>query len=476
MTREQDLAFTPAYELNRLIRAKEVSPVELTQLSLERIERLNPTLNAFLTVTADEALAAAKEAEAAVQRGDDVGPLHGIPTSIKDLEPTEGVRTTRGSLFFKDHVPDYDQLGVRRMKEAGMIILGKTNTPEFGMSGTTENKLGDDCRNPWNAERVSGGSSGGTGASIASGMNAVAQGSDGGGSIRIPSAFCGIYGIKATQGRVPRLHVGMGSWHPVNFSCMGPMSRTVRDSALLLQVMSGPHPDAEHGTIQDEPADYAAALDDGVQGLRIGWSADFGGSAAVDPEAREAAERAAQVFGELGADVEDAPFDIDLEAMSAWADNLGAMTYVTYGELYESDPDKLMPNVRRAIAHSKTITAQDYGQALCELEKMRAYVAGFFSKYDLLLTPTLAVPAFPCGEYPEVIGGREVSVFGYSPFTALFNRTGNPAASAPCGFSSDGLPLGLHIIGRRKDEVTVLRASAAFEQARPWADKIPEVS
>ena len=161
MTRERDIAFTPAYELNRMVRAKEVSPVELTEISLRRIEQFNPTLNAFLTVTADEALAAAREAEAAIARGDDVGPLHGIPTSIKDLEPTEGVRTTRGSLFYKDHVPDYDQLGVRRMKEAGMIILGKTNTPEFGMSGTTENKLGDDCRNPWNAERVSGGSSGG---------------------------------------------------------------------------------------------------------------------------------------------------------------------------------------------------------------------------------------------------------------------------------------------------------------------------
>ena len=476
MTRERDIAFTPAYELNRMVRAKEVSPVELTEISLRRIEEFNPTLNAFLTVTADEALAAAREAEAAVARGDEVGPLHGIPTSIKDLEPTEGVRTTRGSLFYKDHVPDYDQLGVRRMKEAGMIILGKTNTPEFGMSGTTENKLGDDCRNPWNAERVSGGSSGGTGSSIASGMNAVAQGSDGGGSIRIPSAFCGIYGIKATQGRVPRLHVGMGSWHPVNFSCMGPMSRTVMDSALLLQVMSGPHPEAEHGTIQDEPADYAAALGRGVAGLRIGWSADFGGSAAVDPEARAAAERASQVFQELGAEVEDAPFVIDLEEMSAWADSLGAMTYIQYGELYERDADMLMPNVRDAIAHSKTISAQDYGLALCELEKMRAYVADYFSRYDLLLTPTLAVPAFNCGEAPKVIDGRDVTGFGYSPFTALFNRTGNPAASAPCGFSSDGLPLGLHIIGRRKDEETVLAASAAFEQAQPWADQLPGVS
>ena len=476
MTREQDIAFTPAYQLREMIGRKEISPVELTEISLRRIEAMNPKLNAFLTVTADEAMADAREAEAAVARGDDLGPLHGIPTSIKDLEPTKGVRTTKGSLAFKDWVPDYDQLAVRRMKEAGMIILGKTNTPEFGMSGTTENKLGNDCRNPWNPERVSGGSSGGTGASVASGMNAVAQGSDGGGSIRIPSAFCGIYGIKATQGRVPRLDLGLGSWHPVNFSCMGPMSRAVRDSALLLQIMSGPHPDTEYGTIADEPPDYAAALNDGVSGLRIGWSPDFGGSAAVDPEARDAAERAANVFSELGASVEDAPFVIDLEEMGRWADNLGPMSYVQYGEIYEENADILMPNVRDSIERSKHISAQDYGLALCELEKMRAYVADFFTKYDLLLTPSLAVPAFTCGEAPKVIGGREVSGFGYSPFTALFNRTGNPAASAPCGFSSDGLPLGLHIVGRRKDEVSVLRASAAFEEARPWADKRPEVS
>ena len=196
--------------------------MELTEISLCRIDDMNPKLNAFLTVTADQAMEAARQAEKAVMQGEKLGPLHGIPTSIKDLEPTEGVRTTKGSLIFKDWIPDQDQLAVQRIKESGAFILGKTNTPEFGMSGTTENKLGDDCRNPWNTERVSGGSSGGARASVAAGISAIAQGSESGGSIRIPSAFCGIYGIKATQGRVPRWHVEPKSWHPVNFSCMGP--------------------------------------------------------------------------------------------------------------------------------------------------------------------------------------------------------------------------------------------------------------
>ena len=477
MTRETELAFTPAYKLRELIAQKELSPVELTEISLRRIDDMNPKLNAFLTVTADQAMEAARQAEKAVMQGEKLGPLHGIPTSIKDLEPTEGVRTTRGSLIYKDWIPDQDQLAVQRIKEAGAIILGKTNTPEFGMSGTTENKLGDDCRNPWNTERVSGGSSGGAGASVASGINAIAQGSDGGGSIRIPSAFCGIFGIKATQGRVPRWHVEPTSWHPVNFSCMGPMSRTVRDAAIMLQVMSGPHPEAEYGTILDEAPDFTARLGEGVRGLRMAWSPDFGGSIAVDSGVKEAAERAANVFQELGATVEPAPFDIDMDEMSKWARNLGAMSYAQYGEHLEKQGDLLMPNVREALEHSKTVTAQEYGLALGELEKMRAYVADFFTRYDILLTPTLAVPAFPCGKPPSVISGREVDPRGgYTPYTALFNRTGNPAASVPCGFSSDGLPIGLHIVGRRYDEVTVLRASAAFEEARPWANKRPPLS
>ena len=477
MTISTGLAFTPAYRLRELIAQKQLSPVELTEGYLERIETLNPRLNAFLTVTADEALQAAREAEAAVMRGDELGPLHGILTSIKDLEPTRGIRTTRGSLVYKDSVPDHDGLVVERTKAAGGIILGKTNTPEFGTSGTTENRLGDDCRNPWNTERVSGGSSGGAGASVASGMNPIAQGSDGGGSIRIPAAFCGIYGIKATQGRVPRLHAGLDSWNPVNFSCVGPMTRTVRDAAIFLQVMSGPHPEAELGTLPTGPPDFTASLEQGVKGLRIAWSPDLG-SIPVDPEVRETAERSAHVFEELGASVEPAEFEVDLEDLRLSVGKLSDATfYFKNSELLEDKADLLTPYVQENFEKGKNFTGAQYYQALCKLEEYRAYAARFFTQYDLLMTPTLAVPAFPCGEYPGQIDGKEVERRqGYTPFTALFNWSGNPAASVPCGFSSDGLPIGLHIVGRREDEAAVLRASAAFENARPWADKLPPVS
>ena len=421
MPSDSDLAFTPAYQLRELIAQKQVSPVELTEASLRRIEALNPRLNAFLTVTADAALASAREAEQAVQRGGALGPLHGVPTSFKDLAPTKGVRTTRGSLAYDDWVPDYDDIVVERTIGAGAVSLGKTNTPEFGLSATTENRLGDDCRNPWDTGRTSGGSSGGAAASVAAGISSIAQGSDGGGSIRIPSGLCGVYGIKPTQGRVPRRDTGSGSWFPVNFSCQGPIARTVRDAAIFLQVMAGPHPEAETLTIAGEPPDYVAALDRGVRGLRVAWSPALG-SAAVDPEVREAAARAAQVFDELGASVEEEDLELDLDHLCA---------------AYEE----------------------------------------FFTRYDLLLTPSLATPAFPCGEAPTVIDGRQVNPrMGFTPFTLPFNMAGNPAASVPCGFSSGGLPIGLHIVGRWGDEATVLAASAAFEEVRPWADHRPPVA
>lgn len=251
----------------------------------------------------------------------------------------------------------------------------------------------------------------------------------------------------------------------------------MRDAAIMLQVMSGPHPEAEHGTILDEAPDFTTRLGEGVRGLRMAWSPDFGGSIAVDSEVKEAAERAANVFQELGATVEPAPFNIDMDETRKWARHLAGMSDAQYGEHLEKQGDLLMPNVREALEYIKTITAQEYSLALGELEKIRAYVADFFTRYDILLTPTLAVPAFPCGKPPSVIAGREVNPRGgYTRYTALFNLTGNPAASVPCGFSSDGLPIGLHVVGRRYDEVTVLRASAAFEEAQPWADKRPPLS
>ena len=219
MLNDQELAVTPAYRLRELIGAKQLSPVELTEACLRRVDALNPELNAFLTVCADEALRDTRTAEEAVQRGDSLGPLHGIPTSIKDLLPTKGVRTTRGSLIFKDWVPEEDDLLVARIREAGAIILGKTNTPEFGSGGgVTENRLGRYCRNPWDPALTSGASSGGAAVSVATGMNPIAHGTDGAGSIRIPASFCGIYGIMGTQGRVPRRNTGPESWSPVHFS------------------------------------------------------------------------------------------------------------------------------------------------------------------------------------------------------------------------------------------------------------------
>ena len=239
---DRDLAFAPASEHLSLIAGKHVSPVELTQLYLDRIEDLDGRLSSYLTVTADEALARAREAEAAVTRGDELGPLHGLPISIKDLELTAGTRTTGGSLAFEDRVPTEDSVVVDRIRKAGAVILGKTNTPEFGLLGSTENRLGDHCRNPWNTERTTGGSSGGAGASVAAGLCSLASGSDGGGSIRIPSSYCGVYGIKPTQGRVPRYGGAAAPSIANQFSQSGPMTRTVRDSAVLLQVLAGPDP------------------------------------------------------------------------------------------------------------------------------------------------------------------------------------------------------------------------------------------
>ncbi len=262
-----DLAFAPATEIRDLIREKKVSVPELTELFYRRIEELNPKLRAYLALCPDQAMDQARAAQDAVQRGADLGPLHGVPISIKDLEMTKGIPTTMGSALFKDRTADIDSVVVERIRQAGAIILGKTNTPEFGQSGSTENKLGDPCRNPWNTERTPGGSSGGAGAALAAGLCTVASGSDGGGSIRIPASFSGVFGIKPSQGRVPR-YGGYGRPAANHFSQSGPMSRTVADTALLLQVLSG-QDSRDPTSMRDAPPDYSAGLNGGVRGWRV---------------------------------------------------------------------------------------------------------------------------------------------------------------------------------------------------------------
>ena len=463
-------AFMDTTELAALIKSKQASPVEAVNEYLDRIEKLNPKLNAFLTVCADEALEGAKQAEQAVINGGDLPALHGVPIAVKDLESTKGIRSTKGSLVFKDHVPDEDSIIVERLRKAGAIILGKTNTPEFGASGTTENKLGDHCRNPWNTGRTTGGSSGGSGAALAAGLCPLATGSDGGGSIRIPSSFCGIFGIKATHGRVPSPRE---SW--VLFADSGPMSRTVRDSALMLNVISG-RDRRDSLTIRDDPPDFTEAMDAEVKGLRIAWSTDLG-YATVDGEVASTAKESAYLFQEFGCTVEEdtpksgSPLDIFDVIISA-------ENYASQGEeLLRDHADELMDYVREGMEHGKSVTGAEYARAMVALWEFRARMDDFFETYDLLMTPTMAVPAFPVGEPPSVIDGKEIDAqWGYTPFTATFNVTGNPAASVPCGFSLDGMPIGLHVIGRHGDELSVLRAAAALEQARPWANQIPELA
>ncbi len=468
-----ELAFMSAVEMAQAIRQKKVSSLEATENFFQRIDRLDSQLHSYLTLCRDQALTDARAADEAVQRGSELGPLHGVPISIKDLEMTKGVTTTMGSAVFQDRVPDMDSIVVERVKASGAIILGKTNTPEFGQSGTTENKLGEPCRNPWNTERTPGGSSGGAAAALAAGLCTVSMGSDGGGSIRIPASFSGVFGIKPTQGRVPR-YGGYGRPSANHFSQSGPLTRTVADSALLLQVVAGP--DSRDATSMRSPApDFSAGLGTGVKGMRLAWSSDFG-YAAVDPGVVAITSRAAMLFAEMGASVDDAGLQMDDPFQSFW-DVFATAAYTSYGHLLEERRNDFADYGLKALEHGQEVTGADLSRAINEVDKIGRRLEDFFDDFDLLLSPTMAVPAFPIEQRPSVIGGREVEPFwGFLPFTYPINMSGQTAASVPCGYSEDGMPIGLHIIGPRGSEAKVLQASAAFEQAQPWSGKRPGVS
>jgi aspartyl-tRNA(Asn)/glutamyl-tRNA(Gln) amidotransferase subunit A len=474
-----DNTWKSAFELAAIVKRGDVSPVELVEDSLQRIDRLNSQLNAFLHVDADGALKAARDAEGAVAAGDTLGPLHGVPVPIKDVEEAEGLPHTSGSLVYKDRIATFDSIATRRIRAAGAIIIGKTNTSEFGQIGTNENRLGDACRNPWNPEMTSGASSGGAAVSVATGISSIAQGGDGGGSIRIPASMCGIYGIKPSQGRVPKLMMDTSSYHPVKFAQSGPLTRTVQDAALLLGVLSGPAEDGERDAIQTAPPDFMAALDYDIKGLRVAWSPDLGG-VAVDPEVMKLTETAAKTFEDLGCNIESAEFRLGSpeEVYRTFDVLYNSRVYATNGHLLENHRDQLTDYFTEGLENGKSYTATDLWHAMSTLETYRAYVRQFFLQFDILLTPTLATPSFPVGLHPETIDGAAVPHrhWGFTPFTYPFNMTGNTAASVPAGFTKSGLPVGLHIVGRYSGETTVLSASARYEEASPWAERIPEIA
>jgi aspartyl-tRNA(Asn)/glutamyl-tRNA(Gln) amidotransferase subunit A len=459
-----DLWYMTAIELTDAIRTKRVSPVEVVNAILSRIEQLNPRLNAFCLVTADAARQAAQAAEQAVMRGEPLGPLHGVPVSIKDLVITKGVRTMRGSKLYEHDVPTEDAPVVERLKAAGAIVLGKTTTPEFGFKGVTDSLVTGISRNPWNLERTPGGSSGGAGAAVATGMGPLAIGTDGGGSIRIPSSFCGIYGLKPHVGRVPVYPASATG----DLSHVGPMTRTVRDAALMLNVIAGAD-DRDRFSLPTSHPDYLKVIEGDIHGLRIAWSSDLG-FAIVDPQVRQIAAEAVQAFAELGCHVEETNpgFDNPDELFQHFFYvNIGAMLHDYPG--YEG---KIDPQLLANINEVKEVSSQGYVRSILRRNMIFDKIQRLFTIYDLLLCPTVAVPPFGLGiEGPTEIVGQSVNRRAWIALTPLFNLTGQPAATVPCGFTSDGLPIGLQIVGRRFDEATVLRASAAFESVRPWVQK-----
>lgn len=462
-----DLCYMPATELAARIRARSLSPVEIVEAVFERIRAVNPALNAFCTLTEEAARGEARAAEAAVVRGDRLGPLHGVPVSVKDLVITRGVRTMRGSRIYERAVPDEDAPSVARLKAAGAIMLGKTSTPEFGWKGTTESPATGVSVNPWDLSRTPGGSSGGAGAAVAAGLGPLAIGTDGGGSIRIPASFCGVFGLKPTFGRVaayPPSAVAL-------LSHVGPMARTVRDAALMLSCMAGP--DARDPYSLPEPmTDLVAACDAGVRGLRVAWSPTLG-FARVDAEVAERTASAARVFErELGCAVEqfDRPFDDPLPFFEVmWVSGLGAFVQPYLAEWADQMDPGLVDMARRIGG----LSAADLAGALAMRMAFWRTSQAMFERFDLLLTPAMPVAAFKIGQPPRMTD--RVPWAAWTPFTYPFNITGQPAASVPCGFTSDGLPVGLQIVGRRFEDALVLRAAAAFEAARPWADARPRV-
>ncbi len=468
MTRD-DICFLSALELGAAFRARALSPSETTEAVLRQIERINPVVNAFVTVVADQARASARESDRRFASGRPAGPLDGIPLGIKDLSETIGIRTTFGSRVHEHHIPDFDTPVVERMKRAGAVILGKTNTPEFGWKSPTDNPLFGPTRNPWNLERTAAGSSGGSAAAVACGLGPIASGGDGGGSIRQPASFCGVFGIKPTFGLVPMFPASVVG----TFVSEGPLSRSVRDSAVMLGAMAGFDP-RDPFTSPDRSVDYVAACDGGIAGLRVAWSPDLG-YAAVDPEVRAITERAARRFEELGAHVE--------EASPGWSDPYElfhtlfyALVGGTVDALLGEWQGKLDPGLERIADAGRKLSAFDVSRAQVIRNELQAIGSRFFERFDLLVTPTMTLPPFPVGiDFPPEVGGQPVTGMQWTAFTFPFNLTGDPAASVPAGWTADGLPIGLQIVGPRWHDERVLRASAAFEAIQPWAGRRPPV-
>jgi aspartyl-tRNA(Asn)/glutamyl-tRNA(Gln) amidotransferase subunit A len=465
--KNNDLCALSATELLALYRRKKVSPVEVTRATLERIGKLNPVLNAFCFLDPDSSLKAAKQSEKRWLKGTPQGLLDGVPASIKDLIVTRGWPTLRGSRTTDPKGPwNDDAPAVARLREHGAVLLGKTTTPEFGWKGVTDNPLTGITRNPWNPKLTPGGSSGGAAAAVASGMGPLAIGTDGGGSIRIPCSFTGLFGLKPSFGRVPAWPLSpMGT-----VAHLGPMTRTVEDAALMMNVLSLPDARDWH-SLPHDARDYRIGLDDGVKGLRIAYSADLG-YAKVDGEIASIVKRAVKKFQDLGATVEakDPGFE-DCGPLFAAHWFPGAAYIVR--NIHPRKRALMDKGLLETARMGEKVTAAQYLDAIQKRGALGVLMNRFHQTYDLLVTPTLPLAAFTAGkEVANLL--KEKRWTDWSPFSYPFNLTQQPAATVPCGLTKKGLPVGLHIVGPRYADALVLRAARAFESAQPFG--MPDLS
>ena len=475
----KELAFKPAIELRELIAKKEISPVELTQIYLDRIDKLDNKLNSFITIIPDQAIKDAKKAERAILDNKPLGKLHGLPISIKDLESTQNIKTTMGSLVFKEKIPEFDSIVVERIRNSGAIILGKTNTPEFGLLGSTENRLGksdwqNHCRNPWNTEMTTGGSSGGAAAAISSALCSLATGSDGGGSIRIPASYCGVYGIKPTLGTIPR-YPGVPTPPIANqTSQAGPITRSVRDSIMLLNVLSG-HDKRDPISLKVNPDNILNLNHINIDNMRIGWVDHFG-FGQIDNEVTSICRKAFDLLQEHMGNADMVEIDGGSPFEAFWT-LFSTNVYTSYRKLFESKQCTLTWYTQKCLEYGASVSGSDYAHALGEVDVLKSKFSSIFEKFDLVFTPTTAVPAFPVGNPPTTINGIQVNEFwGAFPNTFPINMIGYPAASIPCGFTKNKLPVGLHIIGKPNAEAAILAASLKLESISPWIQNHPPIS
>jgi len=462
-----DLHWASAWQLREAVVTRRLSAVEVTRHFIERTARLDERTHAFFTLAADAALVQAEDIDRRIHRGEPVGPLAGVPISVKDQLWTKGIRTTGGSLVYVDHVPEQDSLHVLRVKAADGVIIGKTSTPEFGMFWRTVGRVAPECLNPWDPKRTAGGSSGGAAASVAAGFGPLALGTDAGGSIRLPAAMCGVLGVLPSNGRVPR-HGSFGT--TLFFSGVGPICRDTRDAAILLQLLAQPSVEDPLCRLDAAP-DYLAQLDQGIAGLRLGWWEDRSVAREVDAAVIAAIRAAAFGLGSLGAHLVDDAVTFDTDGIDkAWRVLDFVDRYAALGEALHGDPaarSKLTAYAQERFAWAKDVSGADYSRAVRRRAEFIRSFESAFRDCDLVLSPTLGFTA----PLIDSVGPAE-RIPALVAYTLAVNLAGFTAASIPCGFV-DGLPIGLQVIAPPNQEALVLRAARAVEQAWPWTERKP---